>query len=207
MSTSPTFHRSSSAPSNFPSVSNIKFRFSLSNEKIHLPLARDDTLLLASDSTSVKHVNNFVIIRVSKIVFTIFHKSGHVNVSGVRDFSKIEEALRIFNDLFKTEVTEKKIIIDNTTSSGSLFDSSTSEAAYSKRIDLRELKRRVDLLGSEDISLSLRPHFFPGAVFRRRGKGTLIIFATGKFIIVGAKNRLQVREAHRALCAITRGMR
>lgn len=206
----PLFRRSSLAPSSFPTICNIKFRFSLVGEKINLPLARSETELLKDERVGVKHVNNFVVIRDGRIVFTIFHKSGHVNVSGVRDFSKIEEALAIFNRLFKTAVSREKITVDNSTSSGSLFTpliASSEKIVAVQRLNLKELKNRVESVGGEESTLHLRPHFFPGAVFRRKGKSTLIVFTTGKFIIVGAKNRLQIREAHRALCAITRGMR
>ena len=60
--------------------------------------------------------------------------------------------------------------------------------------------------GVEDkITLSLRPYFFPGAVIRRENKCSIVLFATGKFIIIGAKSRAEIDHAYDTICAtITR---
>lgn len=174
-------------------------------------------------SINITVCRNFIIIKLSpraadthlrKFVYTVFPGSGHINVSGVKDFAHIQSALDVFNQIFKTGATLADIKVDNSTSSGRLLChcDDTCSSSNSRRLNLYLLKRFVDSDPASQAAgfyLSLRPHFFPGAVLRRRGqaakkRASVILFANCKFVIVGAKSPEHIRETHRAVCALTR---
>lgn len=135
---------------------------------------------------------NFDIHRIGKKVFTVF-TSGHVNVTGVKSFDRVNESVLAFTSEFGLSFQNccETIVIDNSTSSACVL------LCNNERIDLSSLKGKV-----ENSTLSLRPHFFPGAVLRRKNKCTIIVFTTGRFIIIGAKSQEAVCEAYRTICAI-----
>ena len=94
-----------------PTVCNIKFHFrtKISAEFIHN----------LEKKQGVRH-NNFTIVKEKNLIFTIFHNSRHINVTGVLNFAKIDESLNLFNSWFNAEIKWSDIIIDNTTSLGQL---------------------------------------------------------------------------------------
>ena len=169
-----------------PEVCNIKFHFRI-----------EITPEFLSQLESIKGVrhNNFIVIREKKLVFTVFHKNGHINITGVRDFTKIELSLKVFNTRFKTNIALKDTQIDNSTSSGYFKE---------RNINLVGLKNFIkdSPYYRDNTCFSLRPQFFPGAVLRRKGRSTVIFFKTGKYIIIGAKNRQDIEQTWRAMRAL-----
>ena len=159
-------------------TSNVKFHF-------HIRAQREESELwhpeksAASDVISRRDHRNFSVYRVKRLVFTIFQGRHYVNVTGVKNFELISEAVNTFNLFFREKVLLSDITIDNSTSSGSL----------GKRVNLVATRCFLDSeKNSTGYRLSLRPHYFPGGVLRKKGHNTVIIFATGKYIIVGAKS-------------------
>jgi len=128
---------------------------------------------------------------VNGLSFVIFPKKGFVNVSGIPSFSYIRQSLVFVNLTFQTQLNVSDIIIDNSTAHGNLN--------FPRYFDLWNIFPAVR--GNSDIQLTLQPHYFPGAVIRSTFP-TCIVFHSGKFIIVGAKNRQQIAKSYRQLCAI-----
>jgi hypothetical protein len=191
---------------------------------------------------------NFILVRARRRswVYTLFAKSGHVNVSGVRDFSAIPAAVRLFNHVFSTRVDwQNAVSVDNSTSTGALcccvpdtvvclhndhnkfrrqeggergrrrgegkilrrkqqHQKNKSPGTLSS-LNLHKVQKYLQLC-TEDIHLTLRPYFFPGAVIRFSGPtapaATAILFATRKYIIVGARSWSDILESQRKLCQI-----
>lgn len=75
----------------------------------------------------------------------------------------------------------------------------------SKCLDLVRLKKHIDSQADpSQLKFSLRPHFFPGGILRRRGaNGSVILFDTASYVIVGAKTPLEIKSTYEFLCAIT----
>jgi hypothetical protein len=144
-------------------------------------------------------------------VYTIFPDRGYVNVSGVGDFGEIGPALDWFNSVFKTSVSMRRAKVDNSTSSGRLACAHAAHA--SGRLNLPRFKNYIEHNCAEArekrLRFSLRPFYFPGGVLQcgRRGapdrKGSAILFANAKYVLVGPKSPEEIGELHRLVCALT----
>lgn len=186
------FKKSSFAPSVFPKIHNVNISFKI-------PKASLDDLFKCK--LSIETHNNLHIIRDPEIknrVYTIFN-SGHINITGLKNFHEIKGGLDRFNFLFKQSVKEEDIRINNSTSSGNVSNNEN-------HLNFKKIKEEVAKQKSSkhEITFNFRPHHFPGAILRRKDKSTIILFSNGKYNIVGAKDRLAVRDAHRILNAIIR---
>lgn len=199
------------------------------NLKIHYS-ATSGTLLQIPPLTTYKRYHNFEVfnywwniqaasdqsqedketsVKQKKISFSYFRSSGTVNVSGIPNFNSLPQVITLCNYLLNESLTLQDLVIDNSTSVGDLKEWFPIILNTSLRhpIHLRRLKNFVDGtvkqssdLRSDYLSLSLRPHFFPGAVLRLTAfNGCLIVFSTGKFIIVGAKTPCQIQRVEEKL--------
>lgn len=216
-----------------PIVSNVKLHFRVNDVDIfggvniniraacdivtnHIDIYQNQTTE-SSYHIKARLCDNFILVRckprkratsiTSKaIVFTIFPNSGHVNVCGVRDFDVVRNVLVLFNRIFKTTLELNSVTIDNSTSSGKLLCHALGK--NTKRLNLAGLKRFIQQDSEcieRGLQLSLRPHFFPGGVLRQgKGKCSILLFATCKYVIVGAKTQSEITRAHRLTCALTR---
>jgi len=188
------------------SVSHSLFLPKVHNVKIRLKLPTSVDIPDHLSDGVVRH-NNFISMKVEKYSCIIFLKSGHVNISGIKDFADIKEAVCCFNRHFGTDVQEDNIIIDNSTASGQLS---------CKSICLPKL-RSNPLCIEGTITVSIRPHYFPSALIRQTCKShnhkqsnniageklsTIILFANGKFNIVGCKSESAIHKTWIQLCAI-----
>ena len=197
------FLKSSLAPTPFPKISNVNISFNLypnynKSERENEVKKCYENISQSQPEVTIKKCGNFYIIRdqkVKKRVYTLF-KSGHVNITGIQNFENIKDALDRFSLLFGETVNSSQVKINNSTASGHL---NTKEKSF---ISLKRFKDLIDR--QPDGTFNFRPHLFPGAIFRRPGRSTIIIFPSGKYIIVGGKDKIQVREAHRTICGITR---
>lgn len=131
-------------------------------------------------------------------MYTIFPESGHVNVSGIKHFHECDHVTLFFEQLFNTRVTST-FHIDNSTSTGTL--------ANNVILPL-DLTRLIGFDGHSlpySCTISLRPHYvFPGVLIRPSRQtaniiSTCILFRSGKFNIVGAKNQGQIQRTTVAL--------
>ena len=127
-----------------------------------------------------------------------------MNVSGVRTFFDICNALQNFNSAFKTDIGFCDVIIDNSTSTGliRLCDSG-------RRLNLHRLQQHILCTKYQQkadryiVHFSLRPHFFPGGVLRlyKPFRGSAIVFSSRKYIIVGARSCEEINATVELLCA------
>lgn len=226
-----------SSSSRRPRVSNVKVHFCLGRPKKTPPIffAAD---AVARGDFEVRDCGNFTVIRdktfkrgppprrrrrrgdsaESKktrgraLVYTLFHRNGHVNITGIERFSRVRGALARFSELFGECVPESDVVIDNSTASGQIERTSLQAATaggraslnfYALRDFLKHPREGSAAAAAENL-LFLRPHFFPGALLkhRDRARSTIILFPSAKYVIVGAKNREAIREAHERLCRI-----
>ena len=192
-----------------PTIHNVKFHFKCPIFQSKADLQR--RLLQAAFQQprilrTVKYCRNFVVLKVvpqNKLTFTVFPKSGHVNVSGVRNFDRIADALSIFNELFGCAVTTRQIAVDNSTSSGS-FSCCLPRPFQASKLDILGLKGHFDSELPEGGSFSLRADHFPGCVLKVPGYNSVILFANCKYVIVGAKGRRDILQTREKACALIR---
>lgn len=142
---------------------------------------------------------NFSIFRDShhrKIAFTIFHNSPHVNITGISTWKELGAALSRFNKQLQQDIKIENVIIDNITAVGSIWKKEQ------KSINLIQIEEKVLTLNLPNTTVSLRPEFFPGAVIRVVGSGTVILFSSGKYIIVGVKTLWELEATQKNFLVI-----
>ena len=140
---------------------------------------------------------NFVTFRINgggKAVFTLFPKSGHVNVSGIPSFNNVQDTLSAFNNHFGSHIVSSDVCVDNSTASGQI------------QLQNSALYKLIPLSKPYGYTVSIRPHYFPSAVIRSttpRKKPTIILFSNGRFIIVGGKSWRSILEVFQILTVLT----
>jgi TATA-box binding protein (TBP) (component of TFIID and TFIIIB) len=178
-----------------PILKNIKFHFKIGNlQQLNNSIADLITLKLSNNfkgrSLSIKH--NFVVYRHT-YVYTIFFNTGFINCTKVTNYPHISEAIKEFCSDFKiVRKSVSKIVVDNTTSSG----------AFKQIINLYDLKAKINQ--ETETQAHFNPTHFPGLFFRLHSKGTIIVFASGKYTIVGAKWRKDVKLIFQKMKAFLR---
>jgi len=137
--------------------------------------------------------HNFIVFRKAKLTFTFFNRTGHINCSGTKTFSLLKKSVEEARRLFDTPLRVEDIRVASSTWSG--------------RIPLGD-RRQLDIVGfwqrsvrdpDSTLFVSLRPWIFPGAVVRQRDKPTSIVFANGKFVIIGARGPGEAKDVHATL--------
>jgi hypothetical protein len=154
-------------------ITNIKISLKV------LPICLDTVCSIAKKcDLAFKRYNNFIVLR-NEFTYIIFkNKKGcntHINITKLRCFSDIERCQDFLNRdilcMFKSCVIQQKI--DNIT------------ASY-------DLKKNVDILKTIEKFINLcevryNNEKFPG-VFLKHSLGTIIVFHSGKTILIGSKN-------------------
>lgn len=165
-------------------TNNVKFHFK-TNSSVYHRLQQSQ-----QNQQQTQKKTNFCVKRINSFVYIIFN-NGHVNVTGVKNFNKIREAVKVFAENFELvfNFLIKSIKIDNSTTSAFI--------ELNKPLNLSLLYNQIN-----NATVSLRPHFFPGAVLRRKHLPTIIVFSTGSIIIIGAKSIEQVQDSFKLICAI-----
>jgi TATA-box binding protein (TBP) (component of TFIID and TFIIIB) len=175
-----------------PAIKNIKFHFTVSNiRQLNSSIADIITLQLQDNfegkSLSTRH-NNFVVYK-HKYVYTIFFNRGYINCTKVKQYSDISGAIEEFcaDFQFSRRDIVGGVVIDNTTYSGSFY----------RNINLLQLQNIINA----DISIkaNFNPAHFPGLFFKSQTSGTIIVFYSGKYSIVGAKCQRDAEEVYRQM--------
>lgn len=133
-----------------------------------------------------KFTNNFCSLKVpnSTLSFIIFTKAKHVNITGVDSLTLFGEAPFLLAQIIRVSYTfffNTTCIVDNMTFSGSL----------NKLVNLSNLAKQ---LTTKKIILRYNPAIFPGLCAKILGKGSILVFISGKYSIVGVKCKQQAQD-------------
>ena len=183
-----------------PVVNNIKLRVRVKKRgrvallKSVSSLLQDKAELITENRKRVviQH-NNFIVLRDS-FVFIVFSPQGTVNITGIRDLLDIPRAISTFSNLFNIpSALLSEPVIDNITASGT----------FNALIDLQALKRLINTPeennGSIYSSASFNASYFPAAFCKTFSIGTISIFGSGKYNIIGAKCQKDVQTLYQAM--------
>ena len=162
--------------------------YTITNVKIHFKVLKK-IIIPEKIKKECKKYNNFFVFRLKSFTFSIFEQSGHVNISGLKNFQEISNSIDIFNRFFNTNINTSDIIIDNSTANDRISTHQKINLPKFKTIFDKEKKNSF-----QEIRLSLFPNFFPAIIIRAPNKPTVLFFASGKFIIIGAKSEKQIEE-------------
>ena len=200
--------------SNRPCVKNVKIHFKLLRP-LHAHTLENQVRQISSEQCEAKRHNNYYVIRNrdSKLIYTVFTNSKHVNITGIKGFNCIQSALAHFNKDFNQNIKRSQVVVDNSTASGKFFFIGPSHKNQPVDCDddfepffpLQQIKFLVDHhLLFQHMRFSLAPAGFPGGVIRISGWPTAILFASGRFTIVGGKSNQKIRETYSELCFCVR---
>lgn len=167
-------------------VNNIKVSFKLENLLIDNLIS-----LLNTKNIDYKISSKYLIIR-STFTYSISKTKNslisHVNISKIRNFTSIDEAVYHFCNVICNDIKPKNISIDNI----------TATFKYEKIIDLKTILKK------KSHPLKYNKEKFPG-LFLKLDKCTLLIFHTGKVNSVGCKSEIELKDSFSDLIKILNG--
>ena len=158
-------------------VSNIKI-------SIKTKVSRKNLIHFKNNFVCGKQTFSFFVYRHTNFILTIYY-NGHINLTGIRDISRVKQVITF---LHKT-VRIKRILslkIDNSTVTGQIKNKFLSKE--------KPFLYYICAISEQDCfdSVTYRRQIFPGAFLKVNKCGTIVIFSSGKFNIVGCKNAKQV---------------
>jgi len=200
----------------YPKINNLKIRFVVVNRLTKLQLAIDKfcNLLqivrrlnnlnpiqkrnrLVKKKEVFKQCHNFIVLR-GNYVFSVFQKSGAVNITGIPSFDKISNAVKTFCRLFGINQEQlTPFIIDNITASGD----------FNQKVNLSRLKHLINSNDKQSIisSAAFNPQKFAGCICRTFARcGTCTVFRSGKYNIVGATCTEQIQRITKEMIVLIR---
>lgn len=161
-------------------VNNVKASSKLEAEDIRVKL-REVYRVSPLVSKNKKCVNFFVVRK--RFVFSVFY-TGHVNCTKLRNFSELEEARCELSSIFPfAHVSPLKI--DNISANGQLVS----------KINLFNFGVYLRKQGQD---FHFNPQRFPGLIFKVH-KGSITVFRSGKYIIVGTNTVSNLEESRTQL--------
>lgn len=147
----------------------------------------------------LKRNNSFFILRRYSYVYTLF-RTGHINVTKIRHPKHIERAVQLIcDDLNISETLSYRI--DNMTASGDLAKLSDITIATPLCLRLISVEVSNNLDSYKVGSVRFDTQTFPACYFKCKS-GTISLFNTGKFNLVGLRSQEDVV----ILCSILQGI-
>lgn len=148
-------------------VNNIKASCKVKNSDVGAKLKE---FSINSSLVTLKK-SNFFVLR-DKFVYIIFY-TGHINITGIKAFHEINQSKGEIKAHLNLDIGEPRI--DNITLSGSVKG----------KVNLFSFS---SILQQNRLDFGFNPHKFPGLNFRPTScPGTVVLFSSGKFILVGIK--------------------
>jgi len=170
----------------------------INNLKVHLVLTEsgnEKLKTLLPFKCNSKQYSNFGVVK-DRHTYIIF-SNGFVNITGVKDFTELTEVIPRFCQLFELTRSEiaSDVIVDNISAAGN----------FQRRVDLTQLQRIVNQRKTQHstfFSVHFDRNFFPGAFCKTRGLGTLTLFPSGKYVVVGSKCLEHVEKIFQQMCVL-----
>lgn len=181
-----------------PKINNVKIRTSVKKRFSHQLLRNIEEIeektrySIKGKNLVFKRYHNFIVYRC-EFIYIIFPHRGTVNITGIKNKRLIKRALSTFSNVFKVPKQYLGLtIVDNVTATGS----------YNFPINLEILKKYINkklVIDSILSSASFNSSHFPGCFCRSNCIGTVAIFASGKFNIIGSKCSKHVNDLFSAM--------
>lgn len=170
----------------------------INNLKVHVVLTEGgvEQLKIALLEKQKTSYNNFDVVRGGH-TYIVFPKKGFVNITGIKSFSELTSVIPQLCQTFglKTSEITPKVVIDNISAAGN----------FGQRVSLVRLQQIVNKGGVEKrkfFSTHFDRNFFPGAFCKTRGLGTITLFPSGKYVVVGAKCLEHVEQIFQEMSAL-----
>jgi TATA-box binding protein (TBP) (component of TFIID and TFIIIB) len=169
-----------------PKVKNIKGHVQVSRLAVN-------QLTLSLKGKRFKQYHNFLCV-YDRYTYIIFPKRMYVNITGVKNFEELPSVIPNFCKDFNIDIglIESNFVIDNLTASGH----------FGKSLNLADIQEYLNEGESPPFTVSYDRDIFPGAYCKHR-LGTISLFATGRFNILGVKCSQEIEEVFTSMLAIT----
>lgn len=168
----------------------------INNLKVHVVLTQSGTdqlkkSLLSKEKTTY---NNLTVVRQG-FTYIVFPEKGFINITGVQSFDAAQDIIPQLEQVFGLRRFDlaSDIVVDNISAAGD----------FTTRVNLVQLQKRLNKGGEERntfFSVHFDRNFFPGAFCKTRGFGTLTVFPSGKYVVVGAKCLEHVEKIVQRMC-------
>jgi TATA-box binding protein (TBP) (component of TFIID and TFIIIB) len=184
-------------------VKNVKIRFCLSPSISNQIIERINYWKAACETKPSYFIctklPNYIVFK-NTLVYTIFTDLNHtyfkINITGIPTVAKIEESVKTFCQHFN--VSEKDII-------SSIFqDSIFACGRYGTTINLRMLQRLINSNKKCNFRVKFNCETAAAAYCRHKHYGTIALFRTGKYLILGSKCENQIKQILEEMNAIIR---
>ena len=140
-----------------------------------------------------KRYENFIVVK-SQFTFIIFKKKrlsndiNHVNATKIQSLEKIVECVNHFSSIFEIDRRDlSNIAVDNITASVNL----------NKNINLSQISNS----NLKKFTTKYHNEIFPG-LFLKSKKGTIILFHSGKAVLIGCRNVSEIENLVKNLLMI-----
>jgi len=203
-----------------PTIRNVKIRFTIPTTSIKqlkesLKRIEEESHHLPAYLT-YKKSGNFTSLK-NNLFYSIWEEVGKINITGIKEIGGIQSAINEFCSIFKIERKEiKEVIIDNIFACGS----------FNRKVNLRSLKFLINAIPSKaEEKHCFLCEFIPekfGAAYCRssiiapasvgakdqsigcqaKKRGTVVVFGSGKYNILGAKCRRDVANLFHEMNAL-----
>ena len=142
--------------------------------KVQALILNNALSVLENNNIKTKEYGNFITFKTNNYTFVLFRtgklKETHVNITQIPDFTSINKAINCLEQLIKCNVIS--YVVDNIIATSDLKRSLSLQTV----ITHKKFKR-----------MKYNNEVFPG-LFVKFIKGTIILFHTGKIVIVGCKS-------------------
>jgi TATA-box binding protein (TBP) (component of TFIID and TFIIIB) len=150
----------------------------ITNIKLHITIKKRGLQKLGESlkTQKFKKFGNYLTIG-EKHTYIIFPKPRYINITGVKTLEEIPivipELCRVFK-LDSNDVCKNTLVVDNICATGD----------FNKKINLQKIQEQVN---EDEFSVNFNRDYFPGAFFKHYKNGTIVLFASGKYNILGAR--------------------
>lgn len=169
----------------------------VNNIKVHITLTQTGVqhLKVALRHKSKKTYNNFSVVREGGHTYIIFADKGFVNITGVSSYEQLPNIIPQFCAAFH--------LVEQDVASPCVVDNISASGDFKKRCNLVHLQQLLNRRGGKNyFTVSFDRNYFPGAFCKTRGFGTLTLFPSGKYVLVGAKCLEHLQQTFQEMCAV-----
>jgi TATA-box binding protein (TBP) (component of TFIID and TFIIIB) len=184
-----------------PRVSNVIAVTKLKDyqHQVHFPRCIKD------DGESVTVFENYLSVRLASLTLVLFPSSGHVNITGIQSFNKLDDATALVSHVFGCKSLTLRVV--SSTCSGIIHGVNPNEKyKFNSTAWVAVAEQYKDMY-----TVTIRRGLFASVIIRNIARnpswsGCIQIFNTGRYNIVGCKEEEAIRNAIGSLTALLRAL-
>jgi Transcription factor TFIID (or TATA-binding protein, TBP) len=167
----------------------------ISNYKISFPTGIPLSAKLRNIGKFRKIHHNFAVIKRSNYVFSV-NFSGYINITKLRNRSQFDDAIKVVCKHLHLQSSLYTPRIDNITASGT----------FGRTIPLHVVGRYFAEGTTFPAKFKYNPNYFSGASIKFHDGGTIILFSTGSYTLVGCKTEDRIQIVYRNTHLLLQGL-